>query len=434
MHEADGRKYPGAQTPIRVLHLVYREGFSSVFRSQVLRPFEWSLADGIDAKVCVFTTLGEMIRPTFRSKWRNALNACRDDARQKISHIPCGHRLGGAAWDKAIFSLWLRLHYKKEEPILLHCRNEFASLIGTAIRSSWPNMRVILDYRGVGHEEIRYTYQKSHGGQRSDEVDARAAESFRIEREAARQADAVICVSNAMSSYVTEAYGVEPSKIVVTPCVADPQIFDPTVVCPGEVRTKLGLQGRFIVTYSGSLDAWQVPERSLDIFKKIQAINPNAHFLALTTQPERMKQLTAMQDLGPNDATILSVAPGQVPRYLMASDVAVLLREPSLVNWVASPVKFAEYLASGLPVIISAELGDYSELTRSHRVGVVLNQEVDDVQLNRLLGEFMNAYLADPSVWRSRCRALAASSLSPEVWKSKIYPLYDRLSNDILHE
>jgi hypothetical protein len=42
------------------------------------------------------------------------------------------------------------------------------------------------------------------------------------------------------------------------------------------------------------------------------------------------------------------------------------------VNEVASPVKFGEYLASGLPVVMSAGIGDYSELVRRKKVGVIL--------------------------------------------------------------
>ncbi|MCX6312806.1 MAG: glycosyl transferase, partial [Bacteroidetes bacterium] len=39
----------------------------------------------------------------------------------------------------------------------------------------------------------------------------------------------------------------------------------------------------------------------------------------------------------------------------------------------ASPVKFAEYLAAGLEVIISENLGDYSKYVIENNVGMILS-------------------------------------------------------------
>jgi hypothetical protein len=48
-----------------------------------------------------------------------------------------------------------------------------------------------------------------------------------------------------------------------------------------------------------------------------------------------------------------------------------LVREDSVTNQVASPVKFAEYLAAGLQIIISEKLGDYSALVAKEGLGIV---------------------------------------------------------------
>lgn len=77
------------------------------------------------------------------------------------------------------------------------------------------------------------------------------------------------------------------------------------------------------------------------------------------------------------------LSPSEVPEYLLAADYGLLIRENSITNYVASPVKFAEYLSCGLKVIISSELGDYSALTMKHNLGYV----IDSLSGNSNLGK-----------------------------------------------
>jgi hypothetical protein len=63
----------------------------------------------------------------------------------------------------------------------------------------------------------------------------------------------------------------------------------------------------------------------------------------------------------------------QVAQYLIVGDYGLLIREDSVTNQVASPVKFAEYLACGLKVIISQKLGDYTELAEQKNWGYTYN-------------------------------------------------------------
>ncbi len=58
--------------------------------------------------------------------------------------------------------------------------------------------------------------------------------------------------------------------------------------------------------------------------------------------------------------------------FLMASDMGVLLRERDPLNEVAAPTKFAEYVMTGLPVLISEYVGDYSNFVAENNLGLVL--------------------------------------------------------------
>ena len=68
---------------------------------------------------------------------------------------------------------------------------------------------------------------------------------------------------------------------------------------------------------------------------------------------------------------------------MSVADYGILLREQSVTNLVASPTKFAEYLALGLPVLISENLGDYSEFVQHHNCGSIVKEALQKIQLNK---------------------------------------------------
>jgi hypothetical protein len=65
----------------------------------------------------------------------------------------------------------------------------------------------------------------------------------------------------------------------------------------------------------------------------------------------------------------------KVGEVLLAADYGWLVREDTVTNQVASPVKFAEYLAAGLQVIISDRIGDYSDFIKKNNCGIVISQD-----------------------------------------------------------
>jgi glycosyltransferase involved in cell wall biosynthesis len=47
-----------------------------------------------------------------------------------------------------------------------------------------------------------------------------------------------------------------------------------------------------------------------------------------------------------------------------------------MLNNVASPVKFAEYISCGLIPIISPGVGDYSSLVMNEKIGIVVDENI----------------------------------------------------------
>jgi glycosyltransferase involved in cell wall biosynthesis len=86
------------------------------------------------------------------------------------------------------------------------------------------------------------------------------------------------------------------------------------------------------------------------------------------------------------------------------------------VNRVASPVKFAEYLHAGLPVVLTRGIGDASGWVREHGLGVVLERPWDAGNA----GEVLRAL---DGLESDRCRRFARERLDFDV----TVPLYEEV-------
>lgn len=70
--------------------------------------------------------------------------------------------------------------------------------------------------------------------------------------------------------------------------------------------------------------------------------------------------------------------------YLQCCDYGILVREQSETNRVASPTKFAEYLYAGLKVLVSKNLGDFSEFVLEHDCGYVVNNSFNESKFEKV--------------------------------------------------
>ena len=105
---------------------------------------------------------------------------------------------------------------------------------------------------------------------------------------------------------------------------------------------------------------------------------PLLHFVALCPDVDHM--LRACREALPEGRfTVVHAQHHEVPGWLNAADLGILMRAEDPVNHVASPTKFAEYALSGLPVAMSKGIGDYSEMVLREKAGFLVDESrLDD--------------------------------------------------------
>jgi glycosyltransferase involved in cell wall biosynthesis len=161
--------------------------------------------------------------------------------------------------------------------------------------------------------------------------------------------------------------------VEVIPCCVDLKRFArPAAESRGRMRRQLGLEGRRIFVYVGTLGGPYLTEATADFLAVAHQGDARTFSLILTqSRPDIIGKLLRERGVADRDVLIRQVSPAEVPEYLSAADVALSFIKPCRSR---SPTKLAEYLAAGLPVVCNAGTGDVDEVVEGDRVGVIVRE------------------------------------------------------------
>jgi len=248
------------------------------------------------------------------------------------------------------------------------CRGPFATLLAIMGRKIGLVCRVVYDGRGAVAAELR-EYDVI-----SDETVVAGMRNW--ERRAVCESDYRNAVSTRLVDYWRQEYDYQGDRHVVLPCTVN-SIFERVARrAAGILEVGNQNRGRTYV-YSGSVAGWQSINRICAVLDKILSAEAKARAVFYCREHDDIENLSVRY---PERVERRWVHPDEVPDRLAEADVGMLVRKDTVTNQVAAPTKFAEYLACGLKVIISENLGDYSDFVRSYGCGAVVSESGVDVE------------------------------------------------------
>ena len=158
------------------------------------------------------------------------------------------------------------------------------------------------------------------------------------------RADVVAAGSDGVAAHIARL-GVDENRIVITPSGVDLDLFrDPS---DGRTqRSALSLNGRFVVGWVGSFRGFHALDQAIDAVAEV----PEATLLLVGDGPERRRAEDRASAAGVHVVSTGTVSHDSVPGLLAAMDVALVLAAPGQ-PFHYSPLKLAEYLASGVAVV-----------------------------------------------------------------------------------
>jgi glycosyltransferase involved in cell wall biosynthesis len=173
-----------------------------------------------------------------------------------------------------------------------------------------------------------------------------------------------------VSPYFAEAF--PNGKTAVIPCFATPP--DTERELPEPVRRFLS-DGRVLV-YSGSLTSWYAPAPLFREFERLVRAT-RWRVLVLTSDVKAAETRRREVGLAADDLLIVRLAPEQVPVALSLASAAVWAVFGAGDGLLASQlgVKFAEYAAAGLPILVTRNLRQPATFVERFGAGVVLDPD-----------------------------------------------------------
>jgi glycosyltransferase involved in cell wall biosynthesis len=271
----------------------------------------------------------------------------------------------------------------KGQRIVFHCRGEQAVEWATEIREHLPQSAIIADIRGAWPEEFLF----ARGFDGPEGADADALQGYAFHRARLRssldRAAGVISVSPGMIEWL-EGEGAPRSRLTYVPCCVPALSFDRAA--REKTRADLSLSHHLVLAYAGTLGRYQhIGDGVIPFFRAMAERHNDVHLLALVPDSDALRRMLHAQGIPADRATVVTVAQGDVARYLSAADAGLLLRAPSRMNRFSQPTKLGEYLAAGLPVIVSRGTGRVDRLIEENAAGFVV--DVFNVSWAQLVSE-----------------------------------------------
>lgn len=211
--------------------------------------------------------------------------------------------------------------------------------------------------------------------------------------------------------------GVAPARILHTPSGVDLDLFDGAADAQ-RVRHRLGLDGRFVVGWTGSFRRFHAVEQAVDAAATVD----DATLLLVGDGPERARVEAYARTRAVPAVFTGTVAHADLSDYLAAMDVALVLA-PADEAYHYSPLKLAEYLAAGRAVVAPA-LGQPAERL-THEVDALLVPPHDVGVLSAALQRLRE----DPALRErigARAREVAVTDWS---WDTQVRRVVDALAD-----
>jgi len=365
-----------------MIFLTYNDSPSGVYSSQVIDVCKF-LNKKFDAKVRLVSIIS--IRNFFRNKKK--INSESSDA----IVLPMFPKLGNWKWN--IYLLALIFIFFRTKKII--ARGPYAASLALSLKKAGIIKWVCFDSRGASAAEMN-EYNVTNDPKIKKNI-------FFIEKNAVINSDFRIAVSLALVKYWNDTFAYNGKEHVIIPCTLNSGVFKnyPSLSVTSKTRNELGFREEDIVlVYSGSSAGWQ-SLKLVDIFLYNQM-----------TQKKNIKVVFLVKDLPigmrimndyKNRIVCMWMKEAKVPDVLSSCDYGILLREKSVTNKVSSPVKFAEYLSCGLKIIISNEIGDYTEFVRVNDCGFVLHDMNQSLHLSPI-----------PYIEKQKLNLLAVNNFSKE--------------------
>lgn len=228
----------------------------------------------------------------------------------------------------------------------------------------------------------------------------------RIEKSLLRDARAVVVLTERAKDEIARLrLAPTATPVRVIPTCADLARFRPV---PEDERPEecRGARARYLVL--GATGTWYLRDETLDLAARVLARDPGALVQVLTRDdPEPIVRGLAQRGVTPVSYAVRAVPPADVPRWISGARAAIVLLRSAWSKGASCPTKLGELFGCGVPVLMTAGVGDADRILRGDQVGVTVTG-FDAAALDASLDALDRLWEGGAAALVRRCRAVAA--------------------------
>lgn len=199
---------------------------------------------------------------------------------------------------------------------------------------------------------------------------------FQFEKLQAHRAKYLIAISEKMRDYAATKYNHHKQNYFVKPACVDLDLFSYKNRKNPSLLKELGLENKLVCAYAGKFGGIYLEKEAFDFFKIAENFwGEQFRVLILTSSTEKEIENYRINS-GLKKETVVQrfVQHAKIPDYIGLGDFAFTPVKPIETKRYCSPIKDGEYWALGLPIVITKNISDDSDIIKANQIGSVLEE------------------------------------------------------------
>jgi colanic acid biosynthesis glycosyl transferase WcaI len=185
-----------------------------------------------------------------------------------------------------------------------------------------------------------------------------------------RNSDHIVVVTPAFKEYLVQHWRVRPEKISVVENGVESDLFTPET--ESDLRTELGAEGKFLVSYIGTMGNAHGLETLVEAAWTLQNSADRILFLLVGEGAEKEQLVSLARSRGLTNVRFVKQQPRErIPAYICASDACLVLLKRSEIFKTVIPSKMLEFMSCARPVILGVD-GQARQILEQAQAGICI--------------------------------------------------------------
>ena len=180
-------------------------------------------------------------------------------------------------------------------------------------------------------------------------------------------------------------------------------------------KKELRLEDIFVFVYTGNTHYYQYLEGTVKFYSQFLE-KYNDSFFIIITEHDSSKFISLLDKYNIPAANYLlkSLPQNEISDLQQVADMAFLLREDLPLNHHSFPTKFAEYLASGVPVLMTPYIYSIAPMVKENELGEVIeikndySEEIEKIYLkyknNLSIKDHCSRFASEELMWQNKAK------------------------------